>query len=98
VGWVRTELAREPWERRILAIRKLRCVVGVHILYALELMIVSDIIGTFVAVAGAEADGAGFFQSGVFYALVELGFIVLIRTVIDYFLGKEVSELGAEAH
>ena len=95
-GWIRTEIGREPWERRIVAIRKLRCVVGVHILYALELMIVSDIIGSFIAVAGAEADGVGFFQSDVFFALMELGFIVLIRTVIDYFLGKEISELGAE--
>ena len=37
-----------------------------------------------------------FFHSEVFYALVELGFIVLIRTVIDYFLGKEIDELRAE--
>lgn len=92
-GWVGTEISREPWERRIIAVRKLRCVVGVHILYALELMIVSDIIGSFIAVAGAEADGASFFQSDVFFALMELGIIVLIRTVIDYFLGKEIDEL-----
>ena len=96
LGWIRTEIGREPWERRIVAIRKLRCVVGVHILYALELMIVSDIIGSFIAVAGVEADGVGFFQSDVFFALMELGFIVLIRTVIDFFLGREVSELRAE--
>ena len=88
---------REPWERRIVTIRKLRCVVGVHILYALELMIVSDIIESFIAVAAAEADGVGFFESDVFFALMKLGFIVLIRTVIDYFLGKEISELGAES-
>ena len=28
VGWIGTELRREPWERRIVAVRKLRCVVG----------------------------------------------------------------------
>ena len=96
-GWIGTEISREPWERRIVTIRKLRCVVGIHILYALELMIVSDIIESFIAVAAAEADGAGFFESDVFFALMKLGFIVLIRTVIDYFLGKEISELGAES-
>ncbi len=71
----------------------LRCVVGVHILYALELMIVADIIGTFVAVAGAEPGHENFFHSEVFYALVELDFVVLIRTVVDYFLGKRIDEL-----
>jgi uncharacterized membrane protein len=92
-GWVRTEFGREPWELRVGAIRKLRCMVGLHILFALELMIVSDIIGTFVAVGGAGPDHPNFFHSEVFYALVELGSIVLIRTVIDYFLGKEIGEL-----
>ncbi len=92
-GWVRTEVGREPWELRVGSIRKLRCMVGLHILFALELMIVSDIIGTFVAVGGAAPGMENFFHSEVFYALVELGFIVLIRTVIDYFLGKEIGEL-----
>ena len=95
LGWVRTELRREPWDLRVGSIRKLRCMVGVHILFALELMIVSDIIGTFLAVGGAGPGQADFFHSEVFYALVELAFIVMIRTVIDYFLGKEIDELRA---
>ena len=95
-GWIGTEISREPWERRIVAVRKLRCVIGIHIVYALELMIVSDIIVSFTAVAAVEADGVGFFESDVFFALMELGFIVLIRTVIDYFLGREISELEAD--
>ena len=95
-GWVGMELSREPWELRIVSVRKLRCVVGVHILYALELMIVADLIETFVAVAGAEPGLESFFHSEVFYALVQLGLIVLIRTVIDYFLGKEINELRTE--
>jgi len=32
--------------------------------------------------------------SEVFYSLVQLGIIVVIRTVIDYFLGREINELG----
>ena len=94
VGWVRTEIEREPWERRLLSVRKLRCVVGVHILYALELMIVSDIIDSFVAVARHEGDHGDFFHGEVFYSLVQLGMIVLIRTVIDFFLSKEIGELS----
>ena len=96
-GWIGTEISREPWERRIVAVRKLRCVIGIHIVYALELMIVSDIIVSFTAVAAVKADGVGFFESDVFFALMELGFIVLIRTVIDYFLGREISELEVDA-
>jgi uncharacterized membrane protein len=94
VGWVRTEIEREPWERRLLSLRKLRCVVGVHILYALELMIVSDIIDSFVAVARHEGDHGDFFHGEVFYSLVQLGMVVVIRTVIDFFLSKEIGELS----
>ena len=93
IGWVRTEIEREPWERRLLSLRKLRCVVGVHILYALELMIVSDIIDSFVAVARHEGDHGDFFHGEVFYSLVQLGMVVVIRTVIDFFLSKEIGEL-----
>jgi len=94
VGWLRTEIEREPWERRLLSLRKLRCVVGVHILYALELMIVSDIIDSFVAVARHEGDHGDFFHGEVFYSLVQLGMVVVIRTVIDFFLSKEIGELS----
>ena len=93
IGWVRTEIEREPWERRLLSLRKLRCVVGVHILYALELMIVSDIIDSFVAVARHEGDHGDFFHGEVFYSLVQLGMVVVIRTVIDFFLSKEIGEI-----
>ena len=94
IGWVRTEIEREPWEQRLLSLRKLRCVVGVHILYALELMIVSDIIDSFVAVARHEGDHGDFFHGEVFYSLVQLGMVVVIRTVIDFFLSKEIGELN----
>ena len=93
VGWLRTEAGREPWEQRFFPVRRLRCVVGIHILYALELMIVSDIIDSFVAVARSEGSHEDFFQGEVFYSLVQLGMIVTIRTAIDYFLGKEINEL-----
>lgn len=93
VGWLRVEIAREPWERRFRVLRRLRCVIGIHILYSLELMIVADLIDSFVAVARAEDGYEDFFHSGVFYSLVQLGMIVMIRTLIDYFLGRELREL-----
>jgi uncharacterized membrane protein len=94
LGWLRTELEREPWEQRLVSLRKLRCVVGVHILYALELMIVSDIIDSCVAVARHEGDHGDFFNGEVVYSLVQLGMVVVIRTVIDFFLSKEIGELS----
>ena len=96
VGWIQAEVARKPWDERLRTVRRLRCIVGAHILYALELMIVSDIIDSFVAVARAQDNYESFFQSDVFYSLVQLGMIVLIRTVIDYFLGKEITELEGQ--
>lgn len=97
LGWLRAELGREPWEIRVTSIRKLRCVVGIHILFALELMIVSDIIDSFVAVALSEPGGEGFFHSATFYALAQLGMIVLIRTVLDFFVSRELSEFQGSA-
>jgi uncharacterized membrane protein len=93
VGWLRVEIAHEPWERRFRVLRRLRCVIGIHILYSLELMIVADLIDSFVAVARAEDGYEDFFHSAVFYALVQLGIVVMIRTLIDYFLGRELREL-----
>ena len=107
VGWVRTEVGREPWEQRIADVRRLRCVVGVHILYAMELMIVSDVIKTLIdrfqlqaemiqiVVGGPRTVGTSFLETEVFHSLAELALVVLIRTVIDYFLGREIEGLRA---
>ena len=97
-GWLLVEFKREPWEIRAAAIRKLRCVVGIHIIFALELMIVSDIIVSFVAVAVSEPGDGNFFRSDVFFALAQLSMIILIRTVLDYFLSKELRELQEPTH
>jgi len=96
-GWLRTEVRREPWEIRATSIGKLRCIVGLHILFALELMIVSDIIDTFVVVSQSQPGGEDFFHSGTFYTLVQLGLIVMIRTVLDFFLSQELNEFRDSA-
>jgi uncharacterized membrane protein len=91
-GWVAQEIARLPWEKRLPILRKLRCIVGLHILFALELMIVSDIITSFIAAIGYQP-GEYFFTSSVFYALIQLAMIVAIRTTIDFFLSKEMESI-----
>ena len=93
VGWLALEWRRLPWEERLTPLRKLRCMVGLHILFALELMIVSDIIGSFLAVAGYDAKDGNFFESPAFYALVQLAMVVAIRTVIERFLAKEIESV-----
>ena len=95
VGWIRLEWQRLPWAERLGPVRELRRVVAVHILYALELMIVSDIIASFLAIANAPDHGGNFFESEVFGSLVQLAMVVGIRTVIDFFIEKEAGSLTA---
>jgi len=69
-------LALFKWFVSRVKINKVRGVLGKYILLGLEIMIVSDIIHSFVQ---TDMD-----------SLYMLGMIVLIRTVISYFLGKEL--------
>ncbi|GEM_PF-2653159 len=92
-GWILQEIRRDDWMKRSENIRKLRCIVGMHILYALELMIISDLIHSFLAVVKSHGSYENFFQSDVFYSLIQLGMIVSIRTVIDYVLSREIDEI-----
>ncbi|SMF82741.1 DUF1622 domain-containing protein [Pseudobacteriovorax antillogorgiicola] len=63
--------------------RNMRVEMGGYILLALEVLIISDVIHS--AITHTLED---------FY---ELGMLVLIRTMIGYFLGKEIKELKEEA-
>lgn len=60
----------------------IRIILGHYILIALELMIASDVIHTLLDPTRDE--------------LIELGAIVLIRTVISYFLSREIKEFNEE--
>lgn len=97
LGWLAEEFRRLPWDERVLRLRKLRCVVGLHILYALELMIVSDIIDSFLAVVDYDTREGDFLSSPAFSALFQLAMIVVIRTMIDFFLSKEIESVH-ESH
>lgn len=79
-AFARNELSRRTSEMAFWTrIRQLRCGLGTYLLLGLEFMIASDIIHSFLDPA--------------LESLMELGGIVLVRTVIAYFLGKEISEL-----
>lgn len=57
---------------------KIRAILGTYILFGLEFMIAADIIHTFIKPTQED--------------LIVLGAIVAIRTVISYFLGREVED------
>ena|SRR5437762_2260491 len=61
---------------------KIRAILGTYILFGLEFMIAADIIHTFIRPTQED--------------LIVLGTIVAIRTVISYFLGREVDEARRE--
>ena len=63
-------------------IRKLRCGLATYLLLGLDFMIASDIISSVIDPA--------------MESLIGLGALVLVRTVIAYFLGKELVELHRE--
>ncbi len=81
LGVARSEVAREN-QARVRGMNRQRMELGRYILAALELLIVSDIIHTAVTLAVAD--------------LVFLGLLVVIRSLISYFLDRELGELRQE--
>lgn len=60
-------------------IRSIRCYLGTYLLLGLEIMIVADIIKTVLNQTREE--------------LIFLGGIVIIRTILSYFLNKEIEQI-----
>lgn len=60
-------------------IRSIRCYLGTYLLLGLEIMIVADIIKTVLHQTREE--------------LIFLGGIVIIRTILSYFLNKEIEQI-----
>jgi len=81
LGFVAAEI-RNDAVARVQGIDRNRMELGRYILAALELLIVSDIIHTALSLALAD--------------LVFLGLLVLIRSVISFFLDREIRTIGAE--
>lgn len=60
-------------------LQKIRCEMGIYILLGLDFLIVSDIIQTIVDLSIEE--------------IIKLSVLILLRTIISYFLGKEILEI-----
>lgn len=72
------KLKRHSFQSFFLESNRIRAMLGTYILFGLEFMIAADILHTFLKPNMEE--------------LLTLGAVVLIRTVISYFLAKEVDE------
>jgi len=82
IGLVNGSLRADNERGRIRNMQVVRCGLGVKLVFALELMIISDL---FVTIVSRSIDD-----------LILVGGLVVIRTVISYFLNKEIQEVGAE--
>ncbi len=81
IGFAKAEASGAAGER-LEAIDRHRMELGRYILSALELLIVSDIIHTALSLALAD--------------LLFLGLLVLIRSMISFFLNREIREIRGE--
>lgn len=66
----------------IWVLQSIRCEIGVYILLSLDFLIASDIIKSVSDLSQEQ--------------LIRLGVLILIRTTIGYFLGKEIEEIRSE--
>jgi uncharacterized membrane protein len=82
LGLVRGSIRADDAPSRIRNMQVVRCGLGVKLVFALELMIISDLLITIISRSIDD--------------LILVGGLVVIRTVIGYFLNKEIQEVGAE--
>ncbi len=66
----------------VRALQSIRCEIGIYILLALDFLIASDILHTIIHLSQEQ--------------LIELSAMIVLRTVIGYFLGREIQEI--ESH
>jgi len=78
IGFIRLKLHHHTTLFFLKEANKIRAILGIYILFGLEFMIAADIIHTFIKPTQED--------------LIVLGTIVAIRTVISYFLGREVDD------
>ncbi|TMU54488.1 DUF1622 domain-containing protein [Flagellimonas algicola] len=74
-----TEFVKSPFKTSIKGLQKIRCQIGIYILLALDFLIASDIIHTIMEITQKQ--------------LLELAIMIVLRTGIGFFLGKEIEEL-----
>ncbi len=79
---VKTELLRFKKKYSILRLRVIRADLGTYLLLGLELLIAADVLKTILEPGMNE--------------LLILGGIVILRTVLSFFLNKEIQEIDDE--
>ena len=84
VEFIRLELQRLHGRFNIQLLRVLRADLGAYLLLGLELLIAADIIKTILEPGYKE--------------LIVLAGIVVLRTVLSFFLNKEILEIDHERH
>lgn len=81
-AFIKTEVVRFKKKYNIQRLRVLRADLGTYLLFALELLIAADILKTIVE--------PGVQELGI------LAGVVVLRTVLSYFLNKEILEIDKE--
>ena len=74
-----TEFYKTPFRTPVSRLQEIRCEIGVYILLSLDFLIASDIIFSIADLSQEQ--------------LIRLSVMILIRTTIGFFLGKEINEL-----
>jgi uncharacterized membrane protein len=80
-SYLKTVFTAEPSERLML-LQRVRCSLGLKLVFSLELLIVSDLLRTIVTHSLDD--------------LLAVGLLVAVRTVISYFLTKEIEAVTAD--
>lgn len=82
VGLARGAFSSGTAHGRIRNLQVIRCELGVRLVFALELLIIADLLHTVISRSIDD--------------LILVGGLVVIRTAIAYFLNKEIAEVSAE--
>ena len=82
VSFMKWEISLFSGKKTLEGAQHIRCMLGTYIMIGLEFMIISDIIQT--AISHSKDD------------LIFLGVIVVLRTTIGFFLGKELEQIKKE--
>jgi uncharacterized membrane protein len=79
-GFIQTKLKHHDSSYFMKEANEIRAILGTYILFGLEFMIAGDIIHTFLKPSQED--------------LIVLATIVAVRTVISYFLSREIEEVN----
>ena len=82
IAFIKTEFSRVKGQYSILRVRIIRADLGTYLLLSLELLIAADVIKTIL-------------EPGI-QELIVLAGIVFLRTILSFFLNKEIQEIDKE--